>query len=295
MTLKFTHKISVCIPTYNYGRYLSDVVESVLSQTYTDFELVIVDNSSDDDTKSIVSTFLTRDKRVKYVCNQTNIGMVGNWNKCLELAKGEYIKLLCADDTLEPNCLEKQVGILEQYPAAVLTSCSRLLTDESLNVIDTLYYSSKLKYVNGHESINTCLKRGNLIGEPSATLFRSNKAKRGFLSKYRQMTDLEMWFHLMEQGDFICQSDQLCNIRQHCSQMTKINTNDLDFNEHMLLYLDYLDKPYITITNKLRMLYRLAGYANPSSCCKSKVNLQKYDTLCTVLYMISKVRKFIAL
>ena len=92
-------KISVCIPTYNYAHYISFAVESILSQQFTDFELIIVDDCSKDNTEEIVSRFLC-DKRVSFEKNERNLGLVANWNKCLSKAKGEYIKFVFADDML---------------------------------------------------------------------------------------------------------------------------------------------------------------------------------------------------
>ena len=81
-------KVSVLIPTYNYAHILDETIESVLAQTYTDFELIIVDNCSQDNTEHVVSKYLI-DKRVSYHRNSQNIGLAGNWNKCLELARGQ--------------------------------------------------------------------------------------------------------------------------------------------------------------------------------------------------------------
>lgn len=114
-------KISVLIPTYNYGRFLDETIQSVLSQTYTDFELVVVDNCSTDNTIEVVQPYLV-DKRVRFYRNETNIGLVGNWNKCLELAQGEYIKFLCADDKFHPLLLQQFAAVMEQHPQVMLVT-----------------------------------------------------------------------------------------------------------------------------------------------------------------------------
>ncbi|OGU16580.1 MAG: hypothetical protein A2076_02575 [Geobacteraceae bacterium GWC2_53_11] len=295
MTHSYSQKVSVCIPTYNYSRFIADSIESVLAQTFTDFELIIVDNCSEDDTREVVAPFLQRDNRVTYICNETNVGMVNNWNKCLELAKGEYIKLLCADDTLESECLEKQVSVLDLHSTASMTSCSRFITDKSLRVLKTLSFCHKTATMSGHKLINFCLKNGNMVGEPPAVLFRSNKATRGFLQTYRQITDLEMWLHLLEQGDLVVQPQPLCKIRQHDEQMTIANNNNLPIDENLFLYLDYLEKPYISKCNKYRLLYRISVLLHTFNYDQtSHPSLHNRATLYRLLYGAFKLKNFLS-
>src|SRR5215203_3758698 len=104
-------KVSVLTPTYNYGHYLSEAIASVLSQTYTDFELVILDNFSTDNTADVASSFLG-DSRVKYYRNERNIGSINNFNEAINRASGEYIQFLFADDLLLPRALETFVRVL---------------------------------------------------------------------------------------------------------------------------------------------------------------------------------------
>ena len=84
--------VSVCIPTYNYGRFLGQAIESVLAQTWGDFELVVCDNASTDDTQDVVASF--RDERIRSYRNDANIGLFGNFSRCLELARGELTEAL---------------------------------------------------------------------------------------------------------------------------------------------------------------------------------------------------------
>ena len=102
--------VSVCIPTYRGASVLADTINSVLSQTYPHFELVIVNDNSPDNTDDIVASY--NDPRIRYARNETNLGPQENWNKCLELAQGKYFKLLPDDGLLEADRLEKRVSLL---------------------------------------------------------------------------------------------------------------------------------------------------------------------------------------
>ena len=88
--------VSVCIPAYNNADYICETIDSVLNQTYKNIELVIVDDNSNDNTLEIIKHYEAKDNRVKVYHNDKNLGMAGNWNHCLELCNGEFIKLLLA-------------------------------------------------------------------------------------------------------------------------------------------------------------------------------------------------------
>lgn len=108
---------SVTIPAYK-AKYLKECIDSILAQTYSDFELIIVNDASPEDLDSIVSSY--SDSRIRYYINEKNCGavnVVDNWNKCLEYAKGEYIICMGDDDRLLPNCLEEYVKLMEKYPS----------------------------------------------------------------------------------------------------------------------------------------------------------------------------------
>ena len=111
-------RVSVCIPTYNRARYLREAIESALGQTFADFELVVVDNCSTDETPEVAGAYAARDARVRYVRNERNLGLVGNFNRCVEVARGEYVALLHDDDVYLPDMLAATAGALAAHPAA---------------------------------------------------------------------------------------------------------------------------------------------------------------------------------
>ena len=241
-------KVSVCIPSYNCGHLVQDAIVSVLNQTYRDYELIVVDNASADNTRDLVDPFLDSDQRVRYFRNDATVSMAENWNHCLRHAAGEYVNILCADDLLETTFLEKSVATLDADPGITIVSCGRLLVDKNLTTLGSLSYAGDGVKDRGHSVINTCLRKGNLIGEPTAVLFRRTCAQRGFDIGYRHLVDLEMWFHILEQGDFAFLPEMLCKIRQHGAQQTKTNIANLDFiDDEFKILDDYLGKRYVSI------------------------------------------------
>jgi len=106
-------KVSVLIPAYQSAEYLGQAIQSVLEQSFQDFEIIISDNASTDNTEKVVAAF--QDPRVHFYKNHETVEMGENWNRCLFLSKGEYVALLCSDDLWLPLFLEKTVEILDLY------------------------------------------------------------------------------------------------------------------------------------------------------------------------------------
>ena len=106
-------KVTVLMPVYNGERFLREAIESILNQTFTDFEFLIIDDGSTDATGQILSEYAQRDERIRIVMNATNIGLTKSLNKGIDLAKGEYIARMDADDISVVERLEKQVRFME--------------------------------------------------------------------------------------------------------------------------------------------------------------------------------------
>ena len=122
-----TSKVSVCIPTYNRAQYLRESIESVLMQSFSDFELIICDNASVDDTREVVNSFC--DDRISYYRNPENLGAFKNINLCLKLAKGEYITIFHDDDVMLQDNLLVKVNFLEMHPNIGMVGSNTYIID----------------------------------------------------------------------------------------------------------------------------------------------------------------------
>ncbi|HEY9660554.1 MAG TPA: glycosyltransferase, partial [Allocoleopsis sp.] len=122
-------QISVLMAVYNGSRYVAEAIESILNQTFTDFEFLIIEDGSTDNTVQILQDYANRDPRIKLIQNEQNIGLTKSLNKGLKLAQGKYIARQDADDVSLPHRFEQQIAVFAQNPAAVLVSCSLELID----------------------------------------------------------------------------------------------------------------------------------------------------------------------
>lgn len=116
---------SICIPNYNYGRFIGQTIQSVLDQTWQNFEIIVVDNASTDDSVQVVESF--HDPRIRLIRNNYNIGFAPNLQRASMFAQNEYINLLSSDDLMNPTALETYAAILLERPAAVLYSDAALV------------------------------------------------------------------------------------------------------------------------------------------------------------------------
>jgi glycosyltransferase involved in cell wall biosynthesis len=107
-------KVTVVIPAYNREKYIREAIDSILAQTFTDFELVVIDDGSTDHTREVVQTY--HDPRIQLVCNEANLGIPKTRNRGIRLARGEYLAFLDSDDRAYPQRLAKQVAFLDSHP-----------------------------------------------------------------------------------------------------------------------------------------------------------------------------------
>lgn len=208
--------VSVCIPLYNGGPYIREAIESVLAQTLTGWELVITDDGSTDGSSEIAASY--SDPRIRYVRNPERLGAEGNWNRCVNEGRGIYRKLLCHDDRLHPDCLARQVAVLEN-PAnksvSLVTSARRIIAPGG-KLILTRRWKRQDQLITGVRAIRQIVRSGtNLIGEPSAVLFRTAdwRASGKFSARYPYVIDLDFWFQLLQRGDCFYLTDPLCDFR----------------------------------------------------------------------------------
>lgn len=124
--------VSICIPTYNGEKFLHECIDSAINQSYRNIEIIIVDDCSTDKTYDIAKAYTAKDSRIKMVRNENNLGLVDNWNRCIELSKGEWIKFLFQDDYLSSNCIAVMVSALSPGDK-IITSARRLIIEESVS------------------------------------------------------------------------------------------------------------------------------------------------------------------
>lgn len=257
-----TPTVSVLVPVCNGGPFLGECIESILAQDYHDYELLISDDASTDDSSAVIQHYARKDRRIRWWRNPRNLGIGGNWNACLRAAQGQYIKYVLQDDKLiEPSALRRLLATVEENPSIALAASVATLIDAQSQPIRTRCFFLNSGVWEGRPLIIHCLnEQANVIGEPSLALFRKAQAARGFDERFKQLLDLEMWFHLLEQGDFAYIAEPLCAFRLHSAQLTEANRRaGACQDEEVLLMESCCAKPWLKLAaandpNAQRML-----------------------------------------
>jgi len=219
--------VSVCIALYECESYIIDTIQSVRAQTYTNWELVLTDDSRSSHSATAVARFLDEvggDLRVRFYSNRTRLGMVENWNAAVAKAEGAYIKLMGQDDLISPGCLAEQVAVLEAHPGITLVTCARRIINASGSfVMLRSRFVTTGEYL-GRDIIRRCLTSGsNVVGEPVSVLFRRSTlgTQNLFNPNIVYFTDLAFWIRLLRSGNLYYLGEPQCSFRIHSGAATR--------------------------------------------------------------------------
>jgi glycosyltransferase involved in cell wall biosynthesis len=190
--------VSICIPTYNRAGMIGRAIESALGQTYRNIEVIVVDNASTDKTDEVIAIF--SDQRLKYVKNDRNLGLFGNFNRCIELARGEIIHILHSDDHIDPDFTQTCIRFFLNHPNVVLTFTSAKLRSGT-NEID-ISYSDKDEIFRAPEGFRRVLTERPFIICPSVMMKRSIYEECGNYSlEFPYSSDLNQWLKVTRRHD----------------------------------------------------------------------------------------------
>lgn len=205
--------VSICIPTYNRPEFLRRAVESCLCQTYPHFEVIITDNSTNEESAKLAAGWT--DARVRYYSNGGNIGPHASAIKCKNLGKGKYIKFLMDDDLLKPRCLELMVqGMEENSTAGIAMAPMDLIDENDRRITPRFYIFRQMHYRYRYQVGDGLIDRRRILRDfltrdypctvPSGIMFRSEALRQAgeFSNTYQFAGDLDMCMRLAADWDF---------------------------------------------------------------------------------------------
>jgi glycosyltransferase involved in cell wall biosynthesis len=207
--------ITVLLAVYNGQQYLRESLDSVLAQTFTDFEFLIIDDGSTDQTLPILREYEKRDPRIRLI-SRPNKGLTNTLNEGLSLARGEFLARMDADDVCLPTRFEKQIAYLREHPECVLLGSRVLLMDpEGLPIREMCMEQM-------HDQIDTAhLNRGWPVVHP-ATMMRMSPLNQigGYRDEFNTLEDLDLFLRLAEVGKLANLPEILLRYRQHFASVT---------------------------------------------------------------------------
>ncbi len=238
--------VSIMFPVFNGERYVERAIESVLSQTYENLELVVSDNCSTDGTFELLQKYARQDSRVKLSRNDRNIGALLNYRKVIEDCSGDYIELFGHDDFFEPTCIGKLAGCLDEYPNVVLATATRNWIDADGEILRVFRPVEESKVIPGEEAIFRALETlENWIGSP--VMYRSRFKGTGIDSRICLFGDLDYWCKMLACGDLYYLDEVLFNARIHKKSDTVHLTRDMVFALDLVRLMDKYGKYFSKI------------------------------------------------
>jgi GT2 family glycosyltransferase len=244
-------KVSVVVPSYNHGRYLAARLDSVLGQTFGDFEVVFLDDASPDDSLAVFESYRHHPK-VRAILNDQNSGCVfKQWNKGVRAARGEYVWIAESDDVADPKFLETLVGLLDANPTAGLAYCKSLSVDEAGTVLGEVDPWTRpldparwdRDFTNrGPDECRRYLSHRNTIPNASAVLLRKSvyQAVGHANEKMRMLGDWEMWVRILLASD-LAYTAQPLNLYRHTHDQS-VRRTTLKEPVHLKHYLQIVKR-----------------------------------------------------
>lgn len=259
-------KVSIILPSYNHGQFLKDRLESILDQTFTNWEVIIIDDKSTDNSCDIIADFLKSNPsfNVKhFIVNDKNSGSgYKSWQKGIELAETEFIWIAETDDYSDPHFLQEMIEILENDQNVAFAFCNSIYVDQNKrNLYDSSTRISVLNTDKGKykkfdgKILQNAMPLNPLIINGSSVVFRKPKTILPFLIfQQKQISDLFLWTYLVENKDFAFLNKKLNFFRRHEQSTTTKNylLNKEKLFEEMVLYSNYFK---LSKDNSVKLIY----------------------------------------
>jgi glycosyltransferase involved in cell wall biosynthesis len=221
--------ISVTIPTFNRAHLIGPTIESVLSQSYHDWDLLVVDDASADDTAEVVSQYSQTDERIRFIQNDKNLGLTRNWNKCIYEARGPYVQVLLSDDLMDDSYLARVAEIFQAHPGIGFIAASCRYIDSSGSVIGEGSDTPARLLPPGDEAVESLLDNGY----PHVSSIVMRKACLEEIGTFREDIwhgpDVEMDARLAARFGFYHCGQVFTSFRRHGSNMGALEYLREDF------------------------------------------------------------------
>lgn len=262
--------VSVLMTAYNAEKYIGLAIQSILDQTYKNFEFIIIEDCSKDNTGEIIQEYAKKDKRIVAVKNEVNLNAGGSSNKGLKLCKGKYIVRMDADDWSFPYRIEKQVNFMEENTKVVASGGAMVICDEDLREI------TEREYPKTHTEIEKLILRFDPVPHP-ASIWRKDAIDKtnGYPPKLGMSEDYALTLDIAQHGELANIDDTLIKYRVHKKSASNAK---MSFQQAVTIYLslkgqfEYKYKP-TTKDHLWRLLQFVTMYTIPASVKRFLFNI----------------------
>ena len=281
-------KISVVLPTYNGMKYIKHSIDSVLNQTFSDFELIIIDDCSTDGTGEFLDRYEKEDTRIRVLHNEENLKLPASLNKGFKLAKGEYFTWTSDDNWYEKDAFEIMIKALDDNPEVGMVYCNCIVIDENERIVDA-WKLSPPAWIRTGNCIGACFMYrsdvANIVGEYDTTMFLAE--------------DYDYWLRIYENSKLLHLTDFLYRYRAHGESLTATRLKDVHAQNARLWmrHMDFLVKDVENFKELCLLFNRTLDFAAEEEkkeiykkLCKYS---KKYCIYCGKKRIGKKVRKWL--
>ena len=258
--------LSLLIPVFNHEAYLPELFRSVDAQSRQPEEVLISDDGSQDESKSLIKAWATGKANIRVFRQKKNIGITENSNFLLRKAAGDYALTLHSDDCLgKADALGRMAKSMDRNVDIAMVTAPRRMINERSKKIRVDGNLNPGEYGRSEILRRVLTMEANPIGEPSAVMFRQRALPGGFDASYRQLWDLKAWLEILQSGNVAVLRRPLVSIREHKMQATKSNARSgLGIGEHVELFSELLREADKVLTPREAsvLLYKLRQTAS---------------------------------
>jgi glycosyltransferase involved in cell wall biosynthesis len=256
---------TVAIPVYNRRTMVLRALASVLEQPLPGLDVLVVDNCSDDGTWEALQTI--DDPRLRLARNARNVGLFGNFNRCLELARGRYLRFLCSDDVLAPGCLTDEVAAMNAQPSVVLLSSMARRVGADGTVLGSHADHVPPGVYAGRTAIAGVLQYKadygyNPLNYPSGVLLRTEAVRRAgrFDTTMRMAADVDLFLRVLGEGDLLVTEHRGCDVTIHPNQEGARLAGNADVMREEFLLLERFGAAIASPPTRRRVAQSLGGF-----------------------------------
>ncbi len=287
-------RVSIIMPSYNHEKYIHDSISSILKQTFDDFELIIIDDASIDNSRDIINFFKKKDPRIKVKFHQKNLGTAKTINEALKISKGDFIAFTASDDIWLPHKLKTQMKVLNENDKLVVWSDGQLINEKNELIGKTFLerHNARNKKKNGN--LFESLLRGNYIFGTTRILKRDNIKNIEFDEQFKHLNDYKFEVELAKNFQYHFIPEDLAYYRHHQDNTVVSKKKECEFEDILIreYFLENYGK-YIrkntkwSIYNRLQQLYSYFGDKEKSRYyLKEAFNL---DPIASVKYFLIEI------
>ena len=211
-------RVSVLMPVYNAGRFLTQAIDSIVEQTFCDWELIVINDGSTDNSKAIIESY--SDDRIRYYENESNLKLIKTLNRGIDLCTGEYIARMDADDIASPCRLEEQVGFLDKNPLHIMCGTNATIINNKGERV------GKIHNLTTNDFLQINLLFSDPFVHPSMLIRKDILAVNKYDERYRHTEDYELWCRIAPMGLVANLSEELLEYRWHDANVSVVHNDE---------------------------------------------------------------------